>query len=132
MLQNTHVLRLVNLRRDMPHQPYGCSGAIQLSLTHQVSPSRVNLFPFPGIFLADASLKEYVLTTGKPPQNPKPNNSQLSGIGGILLIIEYPPSWMLTQLSHTSFLCYLSADNNPKSPDPSRTRLCTRRPIPGN
>lgn len=30
----------------------GCSDAIQLSLTHQVSPLWLNLFPSPGIFLA--------------------------------------------------------------------------------
>lgn len=56
-------------------QPQGCSDAIQLSLTHQVSPPWLNLFPSPGIFLAGTSLKEQVLTAGKPPQNPKPNKS---------------------------------------------------------
>lgn len=73
VLKNTHseILRLVS------HQPLGCSDAIQLSLTHQVSPPWVNLFPCPGIFLAGTSLKKYVLTARKLPQNPKPNKSTL-------------------------------------------------------
>lgn len=52
VLQNMPILRLMNLRT------LGCSDAIQLSLTHQVCPSRVNLLQSPGIFLSGTSLKE--------------------------------------------------------------------------
>lgn len=111
----TRILRLLNLKRVclMSHSQ-GFSDTIQPSPIHQVSPSRVALFPSPGIFLAGTSLKEYVLTAWKTPQNPKPNNTGLlwrawiSAVGGILLSVRYPSWWMLMWLSHTFFLGYLS------------------------